>query len=240
MQTIWEWPYEHQSTSGSQFYLLPSSLNSGSPYTGQSTIYGPQVQRWTAKLTFPNMMPKKWRPLQAFVTRLRGMKGLVRMIDYQRMRPYYDQYVVKPTEENWSDGLPWNDDKGWVSGYLPPYIIADEAAEEGATSLVVRGLPSNLKSALTMGDPFENRPGGIPANHGHFNEIVHDANTNSVGKTRLYFEPGLRRSVAAGDMVVIRNATCVFGLASDSEGVMARGESGEATIGLSLLEALPE
>lgn len=237
--TIWEWPREWRGTIDSQFYLSPTSLSSRSPYTGQTTPFGPQVQKFVAKLTFPGLLPPHHRRVQAFITRQRGITGMLRMVDYHRMKPAYDQFKVSPTEQSWSDGTMFTDGHGWVDGYLPPFISADQAAEEGATSLVVRGLPPSIADILGMGDLFEVRPGGVPANHGHLYEIVHDSRSNTTGKTRLYFEAGLRKKVAAGDMIVLRYPTSVFRLASDQEGAVSRGLASIGQAGLSLEEVLP-
>lgn len=241
--TIWDWPKCWRATTQSQFYLAPSNLSSRSPYTGQLTPYGPQVQAWTARLTFPTMKADSdrmsWREVQAFVTRLRGIKGMLRIVDYHRMKPAYDQYEVNPSEENWSDGTTFSDGHGWVDGYLPPAIEVDEAAEEGATSIVVWGLPASLTKPLRMGDLFEVRPNGIPAVHSHLYECVANVDTDVNGKTRLYFEPGLRKGVAAGDMIVLRYPTGVFRLASDQEGIISRGLVNRAEMGFSLSEVLP-
>lgn len=92
---------------------------------------------------------------------------------------------------------------------------------------------------LNMGDLFEARPGGIAAEHGHLYEVNREADTNSTGKTRLYFEPGLRKKIAAGDMIVLRYPTSVFRLASDQEGLISRGLANLGDMGLSLTEVLP-
>ncbi len=240
---IWDWPKCWRATTQSQFYLASSSLSSKSPYTGQLTVYGPAVQVWTAKLTFPRMKADddrmSWREVQAFVSRLKGISGMLRIVDYHRMKTAYDQYAVDPAEQNWSDGTPFSDGHGWVEGFLPPTIEADDAAEEGATSLVVRGLPVNLDKPLRMGDLFEVRPNGIPATHGHLYECVANVKTNGDGKTRLYFEPPLRKGVAAGDMIVIRYPTGVFRLASEQEGVVQRSLLNRGDMGFSLSEVLP-
>lgn len=207
------------------------------------TPYGPQVQAWTAKLTFPTMKADSdrmsWREVQAFVSRLKGISGMLRIVDYHRMKTAYDQYSVDPAEQNWSDGTPFSDGHGWVDGFLPPHIEAEEAAEEGATSLVVRGLPENLDKPLRMGDLFEVRPNGIPATHGHLYECVANVKTDANGKTRLYFEPPLRKGVAAGDMIVIRYPTGVFRLSSDQEGIVSRGPVNLGDMGFALSEVLP-
>lgn len=239
MTTIWEWPKEWRGTTESKFRLMPASLHSVSPYTGVGSIYGPQVQKFRAELTFPRMKAPQHRRVQAFVTRLRGMSGFIRIVDYHRMKPAYDQFVASPTQESWSDGTTFTDGTGWVSGYLPPFVTVDESAEEGADSIVIRGMPASLTGALGMGDLFEVRPGGIHADHGHLYEIVRDANVNASGKTRIYFEAGLRKKVAAGDMVVLRYPTSVFRLATDGEGDVTRGLTSVGQMGFSLDEVLP-
>jgi len=239
MTTIWEWPKEWRGTAESTFRLLPANLQSLSPYTGSASVYGPQVQRFKAELTFPRMKAPQHRRVQAFITRLQGVNGFIRMVDYHRMKPAHDQFRVDPTQENWSDGTTFDDGTGWVSGYLPPFVVADEVADEGADSLVVRMLPASLKAALGMGDLFEVRPGGIHAEHGHLYEVVRDANVSATGKARLYFEPGLRRRVAAGDMIVLSYPTSVFRLSADDEGAVSRGLGSRGQMGFSLDEVLP-
>lgn len=239
MPTIWEWPKEWRGTTSSQFQLLSKSLTSASPFTGQRTVYGPQVQKFVANLTFPTMRPEKHRRVQGFITRLDGVVGLVRMVDYHRMKTAYDQFEVNPVEQDWSDGSGWSDGTKWVDGYLPPFIEVDEAAPEGSESIVVRNLPASLIKPIGWGDLFEARPNGIPAPHAHLYENVADVNTNASGKTRLYFKPGLRKGVAAGDMIVIRYPTSVFKLATDNEGAITRGLVSLAEMGLSLEEQLP-
>lgn len=236
---VWEWPREWRATIDSQFTLSSSSLNTESPYTGETTPYGPKVQRFVAKLTFPDMRPREHRRVQGWLTRLRGMIGLVRMVDYHRMRPAYDQFDVRPGAQSWSDGTWFSDSSGWVDGYLPPAIVAAETADEGACSLVVSGLPPSLPRPLGLGDLFEVRPNGIPANHGHLYEVVQDARSDADGRARLTFEPPLRRGVAAGDMIVLRYPSSVFRLASDGEGVMSRRLSSIGSIGLTLREVTP-
>lgn len=237
--TIWEWPREWRATTESQFYLSSASLSSVSPYTGQTTPFGPNYQKHLAKLTFPGMPAPLHRRVQAFLTRQRGIVGMLRMIDYHRMKPAYDQFRASPIEQSWSDGLPWADGTGWIEGYLPHFIAVDETADEGASSVVVRGLPPSIPAVLGMGDLFELRPGGVPASHGHLYEISHDARSNAVGKVRLYFEPGLRARIAPGDQVVLHYPTSVFRLASDQEGIVSRGLGSVGHVGISLEEVLP-
>ena len=242
--TIYEWPRCWRGVTESQFYLAPSNLQSISPYTGQATPYGPQTQIWTAKLTSPTMSPgdrrgMPWRQVQGFVTRLRGIGGMLRIVDYHRQRPAYDQLRASPSEVPWSDDTLFTDGHGWSVGYLPPTVAADAMAREGANSIVVRGLPASLRSALDAGDLSEVRPGGVHAAHGHLYEVMVRADTDAAGRTRLYFEPGLRKQVAAGDMIVLREPTSVFRLATDQEGIVQRSIASFGDMGMSLTEVLP-
>jgi hypothetical protein len=237
--TIWEWPQALRGTTESQFYLAPSSLSSVSPYTGQQTAYGPQVQRWMANLTFPALRPEQWRPLTAFMSRLRGITGMVRMVDYHRMKPAIEQFGGPAAQQLWADGRPWSDGSLWSAGVLPPYVVAGEAAPEGADSLVLRDLPAGLAGCLQMGDLVEVRPNGIPAVHGFLHEVVADSSTDASGRTRIYVEPGLRAGVAAGDMVVLHYPTSVFTLSTDDQGIVNRGLTSRGTLGLALHEVMP-
>lgn len=232
--TIWEWPREHRGTIDSTFDLVPTNLSSRSPYTQQRTAYG-QSKMFVAKLTFPTKRGPEWRSLKAFVTRLDGISGLLRIVDYHRMKPAWDQFEAKPTLENWSDGTGFQ----WVSGYMPPFVTVDEAAEEGADSVVLRGFEPSAEYIITAGDLGEVRPNGIPTSHSHLYEVVSNSRIDDNGRTRVYISPGLRKDVAAGDQWVLRYPTGVFELASDSEGSFSRGLANLANFGLTLNEKLP-
>jgi hypothetical protein len=154
------------------------------------------------------------------------------------MRCGYD-VEVDPSVSNWSDGRTWSDGRGWESGFMPPFVVVDEDALPGDTSVVLRAFPANVDRALRTGDLFEHRPNAIPARLGLLYEVVNDLRTNSDGKARVQFEPGLRAAMKAGDQIVIRYPTSVFSLATDQEGVISRMAPGNlGSFGLNLTERI--
>ncbi len=235
---IWTWPENARAAVNSQFYLAPQNLSAMSPYTGEATVYGPTVQRWTAKITLPPKTTNGWRALSGFITRLRGIGGHIRMKDYHRQQTQYDM-AVTPTIGTFSDGTKFSDGTGWATGFLPPVCVSGEARGRGSTDLLITALPVSLAAVLQAGDLIELRPNGQPAAFGMLHEVVDTARTNSSGQTRIDFEPGLRIDIAAGDQVVLAGPTTVFRLASDSEGIIARTAPGDiGNLGLQLVEVL--
>lgn len=118
--------------------------------------------------------------------------------------------------------------------------MLEEAARAGDTSIVVRGLPASTSAIIRMGDLLEARPSGIPTTYGNLYECVNNTSTNVDGKTRIYIEPGLRRDLALGDMIVLRDPTTVFRLAKDDAGIVSRSLPSVGRMGLSLVEEVRE
>ena len=239
---IWEWPRAHRATINSTFRLMPMSLSAQSPYTGEQTIYGPTAQRFQAKLTFPGKRSPDWRYLSGFITRLRGMSGRLRMVDYNRMRCAFDVALLRtpPAAEPWADDQYWSDGRGWESGFLPPFVVAAENRSAGNRNLLLKSFPVSTAGVMQFGDLFEHRPGGIATKHGSLYEVTGNFRTNAAGQTRVYFEAGLRRDVFAGDMIVIRYPTSVFSLTGDAEGEISRGLANVGNMGMSLVEVMPQ
>lgn len=243
--TVWEVPQNMRSAIQSQFYLSQSAIDNPSPWTGERTPYGPFVQIHIADITPPPALsPAKakdgqptWRDWQGFMTRMRGTSGLLRIVDYYRMRPRYD-ILQGNTLANWSGGAHWADDSQWVSGALPPFVVFDENASADADSIIMRGLPADTDEVLTPGDLFECRPNGVPTGYGNLYEVVHCARSNADGKARVYFQPGLRQGFKAGDMIVLRYPTSVFRLADKSQGLVTRSMGNIGNLGFKLIEEI--
>ncbi len=248
--TVWSIPRHMRAVVQSQFYLSQSSIDNPSPWTGQRTPYGPFVQLFTADIK-PAQAPGarrveelrnrgdqnhgSWRDWQGFITRVRGTSGKIRLVDYYRMRPAFDERN-KPTLSNWSDGTGWSDGTQWSEGAIPPFVTLDEAAKVGDDSVVLRGLPENTEEVLSPSDLMEARPNGVATNWGNLYEVVHCARTNSAGKARVYFQPGLRQNFAAGDMFVLRYPTCVMRLADKEQGIVTRSLGNVGELGMKLIE----
>jgi hypothetical protein len=242
-KTVWSLPRSMRAVVQSTFYLSSSAIESASPFTGQRVPYGPMLQVFIADLR-PPAAPgvaqaregqASWREWQGFITRLRGTSGRVRIMDYYRMRPAYD-LLHAATASQWADGDLWFNGQPWMEGALPPFVTLDEAAVAGADSLVLRGLPANVESALSPADLFELRPNGIPTETGNLYEVVHVARTTPDGKARVYMQPPLRQGFAAGDMAVLRYPTSVFRLADRDQGVVSRSIGNIGNVGLRLIE----
>jgi hypothetical protein len=178
-----------------------------------------------------------YREARARIIRLRGTAGKVRLFDPTNYRPYRN-LVTAATKSNWSDGSTFSDGSQWVSGYLPPVITVDEAAEAGAESVVVRGLPASISAVMRMGDPFEGIPGTVRPEWSEYHSVVEDATSNASGKTRLYFQPTLRGALNAGDPIRLKYPTAVFALLDDKQGEM-QNEMFTGSFGSTFVEVLP-
>lgn len=221
-----------------RFRLRPASLSSAQPFSGTRSVYGPIQALWAFDVSTAKMARRDWQWFSARFARAGGTAGLVRTGDPWRRRPLFDT-LVDQTRTGFTDGTEFDDDTGFVDGYLPPFGIVDDAEVAGATSLIIAGLTPSLQPALYAGDLFEIRPAGTPADHGHLYEIVNDAPTNAGGKTRVNFRPELYRGVIHGDQVVLRDAMTVFRPLTDQEGVVERMIVDIGATGFSLIEERP-
>lgn len=229
MRQVFAWPEAYRATVESEFYLRSATLSSTSPYTGEQTVYEPDVQRFVAQLALPTLKGYQARELSGFITSLRGQAGLIRLVDYHRMRPGFD-------EENKPAG-------GWgpADGILPAFVAAAEDRASGNNDLLLTGYGAAIVRAFRAGDRVEIRPAGGAVSHGHYYEGIADSHTNGDGETRIYFEPGLRVGVQSGDQVVIRFPTSVFRLGSDTDGkILRRAPGNTGTMGLTAAEVMPE
>lgn len=238
MTAIYDWPSEHRGMTAGRFYLRAANLQSVGSFTGEVTPYGPIVQRFFCEFTPPPKSNENARTISGIISRARGISGLFRIYDTARKEPYYNSEVTKTTE-NWDDDTTFSDGTAWESGPLPNYVSVESNASRGDNSIIMQGFAANLTKVLRLGDLFELRPNGQPMEFGHLYEVTVDANTDANGKTRVYFEPGLRAGVAAGDQIVLKNPTSVFRLISDEQGPIEWDRSLVGRVGLSFAEVLP-
>jgi hypothetical protein len=192
----------------------------------------------------PSMSVKKtrdgqpsWRDWQGFITRLRGTSGLLRVVDYYRQRPAYDE-AIPGAPSQWSNGSLWNDGASWTQGALPPFLTLAEPVRANEDSIVVQGLPANTDEVLRPADPIELRPDGVATPYGNYYEVVHCARSNADGKARVYIQPPARENFAAGDMAVVREASCVFRLSDSDQGIVTRSMGNVGNLGFKLIEEL--
>jgi hypothetical protein len=238
MPTIYEWPFDFAADLESHFWLRPSSLSSDQPATGSRSVYGPLVQRWMADIPVTRRDRRDWLRMSSFISRLAGVRGLVRIGDPKRPHCWVNLQAAK-SQVAWKDGTFWNDGGAWEELPIPAYVTAQENVAAKADNVLVGGFPASVSPVLVIGDLFEVRPGGAPASHGHLYEVSVDAASDSSGEARLYFCPPLRAGLAAGDQIVLARPKSVFGLVDDNQGQINHMAGGVANLGMSLMEYLP-
>lgn len=240
-----EWPKELRAATQASFHLTPSNTSSMSPMTGGNSIYGPNYQRFVCRITSPQLTERLWRQAEGIIAGRRGMAGPLRMVDYNKMRPMYVvQNNLASVDVTWSDDSLWESGDGsgdpWTGTGFPTIVIADEDREAGERSLALRGFPTNIDQCLWYGDLGEVRPNGAKTLHSHLYQSVRVSRSNSAGKLRWYFEPGLRAAVRAGDQIVLKYPQGVFKFPNDGEGLVNRSAPlNRGNFGMSLIEVLP-
>lgn len=102
-----------------------------------------------------------------------------------------------------------------------PLVRSNAAA--GNTQLQLQGGAFNQAKQHMPGDYFK------VDGHNKVYMITKVANTNGQGQTTIHFKPGLRKSVSAGALVIVRNVEMVLHLRRDALEFTARSENGEIT-----------
>ncbi len=237
MTDLFEWPRAWWGVVTAEFYLMPKSQRSSSPWTMRQNVYGPHVQYWQASLAFPAMSDAALASREAVVENLGGTSGLLRMGHPFRTTPLFNDDVTQ-TIVPWSDWTFFDDGSGWAGGTLPPVIHVTEVADRGARSVVVGGLPASTTRALRRGDLVEFRANGIADSSPRLHRVIRDASTNSSGEVRIQINPPLRKALAAGDTVVLDYPMTTFRLIADDQGYASRDAAWNGTFKLDLIEAL--
>jgi len=239
--TIESWPFDSLPEMRS-FRLRAFNISALASQTQELIPGGLIVQRFEAKLTMPDMEEERWRDHDGLFAALRGTGGKIRLWDHARTEPYYNQ-TVTPTTALWDAGASWSGGAAWAAGKLPPIVAVGETASRGTNNILLKGFPPSLSGVLRRGDLMEFWPNGIPAEHGHLYPVTRRANSNASGQCRVYFEPGLRKGLRAGDACVIGGGglkpSSVFRLASDDEGLIDVRGAMIGSFGVSFTEVLP-
>ena len=251
--TMQWWP-RHMLRAVSSSFTLGSLNGQVTPiFSARPRMFGdPFEQRWFCTFQTPPMDEKEstitdgqgraifrpsFREFEGRMAKMRGTAGAIRIFDPFNYRSAWNLEAAG-TRQNWAGGMTWADGSQWVSGYLPPVIVVDENAEAEAVSIVVKSLPASVRRVLRIGDPFEGIPNGIRPNYGEYHKIVDDVVSTALGKARIYFEPGLRGALKAGDMIRLSYPTTVMAMIDDKQGEVQRDlYSGRA--GVTLAEVLP-
>lgn len=240
MPVIYEWPRDWYRFTTNSFRLQSRSQTTARSWIGGKSVYGPHAQLWVARMT---LNTEKWddrgQTIAAFISRLDGQAGLLRIGHYHRLKPQYNR-LNSGGSQPWSDSTLFDDGTGWVSGLVPPFAFVLAAASRGDNALQIGGLlPVSTSRVLRRGDLLEIRPNGIASDGPNLYEVQVDGNTNADGETGVEIRPRLRQNLAAGDQVVLQNATSVFRLIDDEQGAADISAPGSLTsAGFSLVEAI--
>lgn len=235
MPEIIAWPTAWYGVVSSRFYLSSGSQSSMSPWSGRRSIYGPHRQLWRCELQLPASTADRWKPISAFFSEAAGQASLIRIGDSMRTRPRYNLENTL-SEQAFSDGTFFDDGTGWLEGGVPSTLHVVTAAARGSTILHVGGLAASQSRLLRRGDLIEPRRDGIADDTPSLHEVLRDAPTDANGETLLKIAPGLRKGVAAGDMVVLDYATTVFRCVDDEQGIVQRDMADIGQAGFSLIE----
>lgn len=240
--TIWSWPYDAIPEMRS-FRLRAFNISAIAAQSQELVSGGLLVQRFEARLTLPSLIEEKWRDLDGMLAELAGTGGRLRLWDHARPEPYFNRNVPRLASA-WDGGALWTGGGGWLAGPLPPTVIVAETAARGKNNILLSGFPAGQSGVLRRGDLMEIWPNGQQADHGHLYEVTRWSNSNDTGLSRVYFRPGLRKGVRAGDHMLIGQGikgggpkpSTVFRLASDEEGnIEVRGKN-FGSLGLTLIE----
>lgn len=234
---VYEWPQEWYRFTTTSFPLRAKSQLSSRPWTGGASIYGPHVQFWNPSFAATVTDKFLWQKVAAFISRLGGQAGLLRIGHAIRLRPQYNR-ELQAASQTWSDGATFTDGSGFASGLLPPTAFVLQAAARGAIAVQIGGLPASIARALRRGDLIEFRPNGIADTVPRLHEVMVDGSTDVDGQTGVEIRPPLRSSLAAGDMVVLEKPTSVFHLIDDQQADVEMTVPNHGTFGFSLIEAI--
>lgn len=237
MTNIYTWPRSWGQFASGVFQLMSRNQASQSTWSGATGVLGPHAQFWVCQVQLAPQFDEVNFAISAFFSQVAGQKGLIRMYHSARRGPQYDR-EQDAVGEPFSDDTFFNDNSGFLNGYLPASIMVDERALLNETSVVVRGLPESTNRVIRRGDLIEFLRNGIATEIPSLHEVVRDAPTDALGRTRLEFKPGLRKGLAAGDRISLRYPSTVFRLIDDSQGQINYTPPIVGDIGFSLFEGI--
>jgi len=236
---VYEFPLDWYQFASATFRIQSSSLVSNRPFLRGKNVKGPYAALWVAEFSLTPQQDPQRQEIAAFFSRLDGQAGLLRIGDPSRLQPWHDRGLTASLEA-WSDSSTWSDGTLWASGYLPPDVYVQAAAAKGDNFIVLGGLPASLSNCFRRGDLLQLKPNGIPGSSPSLHEIQVGGATNSSGQIGVEIRPRLRQNFVLGDQATLRNATSVFRLVDDDQGVMSITPPVLGSGGFKLVEALDQ
>jgi hypothetical protein len=226
------------------FRVRPFNIQSMGSQTRELIPGGLMVARWEVKMTMPDFEEARWREHDGLITELEGINGRIRLFDPARKEPMYNRTVTQ-TEENWDDDTPFDDNIGWGTGPLPPYVYLAETVSRGDNYMRLGGFPASIEGALRRGDLFEVLPNGVRTDHSQLHVVTRWAKSDADGELGVYFSPGMRSGGRSGDMVILGDGKGVrpmgvFRLSSDEEGSIEVRAPSFGSMGLTFTEVVAQ
>lgn len=227
------WPTNVRPSS-CMFRVRTHSIFSSSPLRRSRRIFGSVVDEWVAQLSFDQLPPEVWLPLDAMISRLDGPSGIIRMWDAvcflpRGMAAGLNMDTQVSTGAPFSDGTYFTDGSGWLD--VSAYGALDGAQQAGAESIVIAGLVANQPASLMAGDKFELG--------GYLYKATSTVSSDASGKALVPIRPRLRLPALAGDQIKFAYPTSPFQLADDDQGGVEVSSPVFGSFGLSLVEIVP-
>lgn len=239
MTTVYEFPREWLTPERCLFRLASRSQSAARPWLGGKSVRGPHAQFWTCQITLTGKRDPDRQRMAAFMSRLDGQAGLLRMTDPHRLKPWRDREATS-SSESYSDGTRFTDGTGFDTSLLPPNLYVAAAANRGDNFVVLGGLPTSTADVFTRGDLFEHKPGGVADGVPRLYEMMVGGSSDASGRIGVEIRPRLRTGIAAGDQVSLRRPSTVFRLVDDDQGAMEVTRPVIGSMGFSLIEALDQ
>ncbi len=227
------WPTTVRPSSCS-FRIRTHSIFSTSPLRRSRRVFGSVVDEWVAQLTYGQLPPEVWLPLDAMISRLDGPSGIIRMWDAMCFLPRgiaagLNMDTAVSIGAPFSDGTYFTDGTGWLD--VSAYGVVDGGQDAGAGSIVIGGLIANQPVSLMSGDRFELG--------GYLYKVTSTVASDASGKALVPIRPRLRLPALAGDQIKFAYPTSPFQLADDDQGGVEVSSPVFGSFGLSLIEVVP-
>lgn len=201
--TIFAWPRDLAwNPMAGKVWLAPIGQLSASPYTGALKATNLD-QIWRADVSWNSHSLDDGVDIQGFIEQLEGAANPILIFDWWRIEPS----LLSSTVSGFSDGSLFDDGTGFSDGYAPTVLAA---ANRGEKFVAISGLPVSV-ACFKRGDLI-----GVD---GNLYTIRAGVTSNAAGQAMLPIAPGLRSSLAIGDVVNLYAPTVQMRLATPPEAI---------------------
>lgn len=203
------WP-ENIQPRDCEFYTSFNNSLFESPITRSQQILRRSGDRWMASIAIGPIKRDKAQPLDALLARLQGIAGVVQLWDFARPSPLgvNSEAGAEIVDSRFGDLTTFSDGTVFSFGVVEG-IVAYGAHARGVSEIFTRGWSPGITGILKQGDY-------VQAGR-NLAMLTEDANSDSLGRTRLKFSPALRFAVADGEAIVRTQAAAEMRLADNEQ-----------------------